>query len=109
LDKGHDETPVPDDSIPWDLLAGITELARLPKANIANLFTRTTGASSINSFSKNQLEKAIHAIGDEVHRQYILSFQPPVSTPGLFHKLRVEVRGRPELHVKTRQGYWTIQ
>lgn len=109
LDKKHDETRVPDDSIPFDLLAGIKELARLSKPNIANLLTRTTGASAINSFSKRQLEKAIHEIGDEVHRQYILSFPPPVSTPGLFHKIRVEVIGRPDLHVKTREGYWTVQ
>jgi VWFA-related protein len=108
-DKSHDETPVPDDSIPWNLVAGIMELARLPKPNIANLFTRTTGASAINSFSKNQLEKAIHEIGDEVHRQYILSFPPPISTPGLFHTKRVVVKGRPDLHVKTREGYWTVQ
>jgi VWFA-related protein len=108
-DKSHDATPVPDDSIPWNLLAGIMELARLPKPNIANLFTRTTGATAINSFSKSQLEKAIHSIGDEVHRQYILSFPPPVSTPGLFHTIRVVVKGRPDLHVKTREGYWTIQ
>jgi VWFA-related protein len=109
LDKKHDETRVPDDSIPWDLVAGIKELARLPKPNIANLFTRTTGATTIVTFSKSQLEKAIHAIGDEVHRQYILSFPPPVSTPGLFHTIQVAVKGRPDLHVKTRQGYWTIQ
>lgn len=109
LDKKHDETRVPDDSIPWDLMAGIVDLARLSKPNIANLFTRTTGATVINSFSKRQLEKAIHAIGDEVHRQYILSFPPPVSTPGLFHAIRVVVKGRPDLHVKTREGYWTIQ
>ncbi len=109
LDKKHDETRVPDDSIPFDLLAGIKELARLSKPNIANLLTRTTGATAINSFSKRQLEKAIHEIGDEVHRQYILSFPPPVSTPGLFHKIRVEVIGRPDLHVKTREGYWTVQ
>jgi VWFA-related protein len=108
-DKSHDATPVPDDSIPWNLVAGIMELARLPKPNIANLLARTTGASAINSFSKNQLEKAIHEIGDEVHRQYILSFPPPVSTPGLFHTIRVVVKGRPDLHVKTREGYWTVQ
>jgi VWFA-related protein len=107
--KSHDETPVPDDTIPWNLLAGITELARLPKTNIAELFTKTTGAASLGSFTKAQLEKAIHLIGDEVHRQYILSFQPPPSTEGLFHKIRVEVIGRPELHVKTREGYWAIQ
>jgi VWFA-related protein len=108
-DKAHDETATPDDSIPWNIIAGIQELARLPKANIANLFTRTTGASTLSSFSKIQLEKAIHAIGDEVHRQYILSFQPGPSMAGAFHRIRVEVKGRPELHVKTREGYWSIQ
>ncbi len=109
IDKKHDETRVVDDTVPWDLLAGIFELAHMRKQNAANVMTRLTGARSINFFSKNGLETAIHAIGEEIHRQYILSFQPESSTAGVFHTLRVEVRGRPDLHARTREGYWTVQ
>jgi hypothetical protein len=58
---------------------------------------------------RNGLEEAIQAVAAEVHRQYIVSFQPPTGTPGLFHALRVEVRGRPDLHARTRAGYWSVQ
>jgi len=108
-DTKKDETRVPDDSIPFDLLTGLVELSRLSKPNLCDLLTRITGASRIFSFTQKNMEHAIHAIGDEVHRQYIVSFVPPASTPGLFHRIRVEVKGRPELHVKTREGYWAIQ
>jgi len=51
-------------------------------------------------------------VGEEVHRQYILSFEPrgaAPSEPGTFHAIRVVVKNRPELHVKTREGYWVVQ
>ena len=47
--------------------------------------------------------------GEEVHRQYLLSFEPKGSEPGAFHTIRVAVKDRPELRVKTRQGYWALK
>ncbi|MCU1239019.1 MAG: hypothetical protein JWP63_6986, partial [Candidatus Solibacter sp.] len=29
--------------------------------------------------------------------------------PGKYHKLRIEVKNRPDLHAKTREGYWALQ
>jgi hypothetical protein len=48
-------------------------------------------------------------MSEEVHRQYILSFEPKGGEPGEFHAIRVVVKNRPELQVKTRQGYWVVQ
>jgi len=48
-------------------------------------------------------------VGEEVHRQYILSFQPKNTEPGKYHAIRVAVKGRPELQVKSREGYWALQ
>jgi hypothetical protein len=76
---------------------------------VAELLARTTGARTIGFLKKSGLEQAIQEIGEEVHRQYILSYQPPPAEPGEFRTIRVEVRGRPDLHVKTRAGYWSVQ
>ena len=108
-DKVHDATPIPDDTQPWNFIAGITELAHLKSPNIASMFTRLTGAREIGFMTKHGLEEAIHDIGEEVHRQYILTFPPPPGLPGQFHKIRVVVKDRPDLTVKTREGYWAVQ
>ena len=108
-DKEHDETPVPSGPPPMDLLAPFKELAHLTRPNLSDLFTRSTGGQQIDFLTKASLESAIHNIGDEIHRQYILTFTPAGGEPGLFHAIRVEVKNRPDLKVKTREGYWTIQ
>jgi hypothetical protein len=91
------------------LIYGIHELIHLSKPDISSLFTRATGGRALAFVRKNALEQAIQLVGEEVHRQYILSFQPKGGEPGKFHSIRVEVGNRPELQVKTRQGYWTTE
>jgi hypothetical protein len=58
---------------------------------------------------KHALEQAIQLVGEEVHRQYILTFEPKGGDAGKFHAVRVEVNNRPELHAKTREGYWALE
>jgi hypothetical protein len=108
-DKKKDETVLPADPPPMNLLAPFTELAHLAKPNVADLFTRLTGAQQMSFLTKGGLESAIQAIGEEIHRQYILTFSPAAGQAGLFHTIRVEVKNRPDLKVKTREGYWAIQ
>ena len=81
----------------------------LHKPDLSSLFTRTTGGRSLSFLKKSALEQAVALIGEEVHRQYILSFTPAGGPPGTFHTLRVEVKDRPELRAKTRDGYWALQ
>lgn len=104
-----DAKPLPYDTQPMDLLAPFFALAHLKQPNLADLFSRTTGARTIGFLKKSGLEQAVQEIGAEVHRQYILSYQPPAAEPGEFRSIRVEVRGRPDLHVKTRAGYWAVR
>jgi VWFA-related protein len=108
-DPKKDETPIPTDSPPMNLLGPFTALAHLTRPNLADIFTGLTGAQQIAFLTKGALESAIHEIGEEIHRQYILTFVPDSGQPGQFHTIRVEVRGRPELKVKTRQGFWAVQ
>jgi hypothetical protein len=81
----------------------------LHQPDLSSLFTQITGGRTLNFLKKNALEQAIQLVGEEVHRQYILNFEPKGNEPGKFHTIRVEVKGRPELQVKTREGYWPLQ
>jgi len=106
---GPDETSVPPDVGPGGPLYALGELMRLAKPDLASLFTANTGGRTLAFVKKNALEQAIQLVGDEVHRQYILNFEPKGNVPGSFHAIRVTVNGRPELRAKTRDGYWALQ
>ncbi|HLK69708.1 MAG TPA: VWA domain-containing protein [Bryobacteraceae bacterium] len=103
-----DDTPVPADLGPGGLMYALGELGRLHKPDLSELFPRATGGRAISFLKKNGLEQAIQLVGAEVHRQYILSFEPKGAEAGKFHTLRVEVKGRPELQARTREGYWVL-
>ena len=104
-----DDTPVPPDWGPGGLKYALLELLRLQQPDLSGLFTGTTGGRTLSFLKKNALEQAIQLVGEEVHSQYILSFEPKGGEPGKFHAIRVAVKGRPELQVKTREGYWALQ
>jgi len=104
-----DDTPVPPDLGPGGYIYALGELFRLRRPDLSHLFTDTTGGRTLGFLKKNALEHTIQLVAEEVHRQYILSFQPKAAEPGQFHTLRVIVKQRPELQVKTRRGYWALQ
>ncbi len=106
---GPDETPVPADLGPGSYLYALSELVHLTRPDLSRLFTATTGGRTMGFLKKGALEQAIQLVGEEVHRQYILTFEPKAGEPGKFHAVRVEVKGRPELRVMTRAGYWAVE
>lgn len=104
-----DDTPVPPDLGPGGYIYAIQELFRLRQPDLSSLFTKTTGGRALNFLKKNALEQAIQLVSEEVHRQYILSFEPKGGEPGAFHTIRAAVKNRPELQARTREGYWALQ
>ena len=104
-----EEEPLPMDMAPGSLIQIFTELAHKSKVNAAELLTRTTGGRTFSFLKQSGLESAIEAVGAEVHRQYIVNFQPKPDAAGVLHRIRVEVRGRPELRVRAREGYWSVE
>lgn len=108
-DKSHDGEGLPPDIAPGSLVNIFTALAARAKVDAAGLLSRTTGGRTFAFLTQSSLEDAIHAVADEAHQQYIVSFQPKPDEPGVFHALRAEVRGRPELKVRTRTGYWSVR
>lgn len=109
LCPGPDDTPVPADLGPGGLIYGIGELFRLHLPDLSDLFTKTTGGRTLSFLKKNALEQAIQLVGEEVHRQYILSFEPKGGDPGKYHAIRIVVKDHPEFVASTRQGYWALQ
>jgi VWFA-related protein len=99
----------PDSIKPLDLVGGLSRLLHMDQPDLSSLFATATGAHTMNFLQKSALEDEIQAIGEEVHQQYIVSFQPPPGEPGIFHTIRVEVKDRPGLTAKTRAGYWSVQ
>lgn len=101
--KPHEAKP---SGPPMNLLAIFTELARTGKENAAEALTRYTGGRLLSFVRQNALESAIAAIGEELHSQYILSFAPAADAKPEFHRIDVRVRGRSDVGVRTRPGYW---
>jgi VWFA-related protein len=104
-----DDTAVPPDLGPGNPIYALGELFRMRKPDLSTLLTQATGGRTLSFLKKSALEDAIKLVGEEVHRQYILTFQPTSGEPGQFHAVRVVVKSRPELQAKTRQGYWVVQ
>jgi VWFA-related protein len=103
-----DDTPVPADLGPGSPTYGIRELARLQQPDLSSLFTETLGGRLSSFLTKNALERAIHLVSDEVHAQYVLSFEPRGGESGTFHTIRVAVKNRPGVEIRARAGYWAL-
>jgi VWFA-related protein len=71
----------------------------------ADVFTRYTGGKEFSFLSQKSLERAVSALGQEIHHQYLLSYKPNNLAEGGFHEIRVDVN-RPGLEIRTRPGYW---
>ena len=71
-----DLRPVPPDLGPGGLLYALGELARMSQPDLSVIFTQATGGRAEGFLTKGALEKTIQQIGEEVHRQYVLTFEP---------------------------------
>jgi VWFA-related protein len=92
-----------------NLIAVFGEMRALAKTNIAEAFAKYTGGRRVSFLKQKGLEEVIESLGDEIHNQYLISFTPPHSDTEEFHQIRVTVRNRPELVVRTRAGYWPVR
>ncbi len=92
-----------------NVLPAFVEVFRQAKAvfipNPAEVLTKFTGGAEFGFVSQKALEEAVSRIGEELHSQYLLSYNPNNKVEGGWHEIRVEVR-RPDLKVRTRPGYW---
>jgi VWFA-related protein len=93
-----------------NVLPAFVEIFRSTKAifvsNPAEVFTKYTGGREFGFVSQRALEEAVSKIGEELHSQYLISYNPNNKLEGGWHAIRVEVRNRPGLDIRTRSGYW---
>ncbi len=101
-----DSLPLPPPE-PMNLMNAITQIGKSP--DLAELFTRQTGGRVGSFLKKGSLGDLLHVLSNEIHRQYILSFQPPAADAEDLHTIRVEVKDRPNLDVTTRASYWAAR
>ena len=75
--------------------------------NPIELFTKGTGGSEFSFYKLRGLENAIQEIGEELHSQYLISYNPNNREEGGFHEISVAVSGRTDIaKIQTRPGYW---
>ena len=70
-----------------------------------DVYTRYTGGRQFSFKSQKTLEHDIAQLGEELHSQYLLTYNPNNQNEGGWHKIVVEVM-RQGLRVRTRDGYY---
>jgi len=88
------------------ILDSITEAARATKQDTSKALAEATGGQVLRFETQSKLENDLIRLGGRIHSQYIISFAPAEQSEASFHKVAIQVRGRPELRVETRPGYW---
>jgi VWFA-related protein len=73
--------------------------------NSLEIASKATGGLHVNTMKDRSIQKAMDAIGGELHAQYTLGYRPPGDEPTGYHEIKVEV-DRPGVDVRTRPGYY---
>jgi VWFA-related protein len=74
---------------------------------VLKYFAAETGGLSFFPFQVQDLAQSFENIANELRHQYNILYRPePLRTDGLFHEVSVKVKGRRELVVRTRKGYY---
>jgi len=74
---------------------------------VLKYFASETGGRSFFPFRVEDLEQSFENIANELRHQYDIAYKPePLKTDGLFHPVEVRVRGRKDLVVHVRKGYY---
>jgi Ca-activated chloride channel family protein len=74
---------------------------------ILKYFSEKTGGRAYFPFKVEDLTQSFENINNELTHQYIILYRPePLKTDGLFHPIELRVKGRKELMVRVRPGYY---
>jgi VWFA-related protein len=69
--------------------------------------TAETGGRAFFPFKVEDLEQSFENIANELRHQYNISYRPdPLRTDGLYHTVDLRVKGRKDLIVRARRGYY---
>ena len=92
-----------------DLLALAVWLVKTGKnaigPNSLEIASKATGGLHVSTMKDRSIQKAMDAIGGELHAQYTIGYRPPGDEPTGYHEIKVTV-DRPGVDVRTRPGYY---
>jgi VWFA-related protein len=76
--------------------------------NALAVASESTGGLNIHTMRDRSIEKAIDAIGGELHAQYTVGYIPPDDAGSGYHEIKVTV-DQPDVTVRTRPGYYSAE
>ena len=74
--------------------------------NPLEVYSHYTGGRQFPFSTQKGLEQAVSDIGQELHNQYILTYQPDDQNEAGYHTIKVTIN-TPNLKVFAREGWWT--
>jgi VWFA-related protein len=74
---------------------------------VLKYLTGETGGQAFFPFKVEDLEQSFENIANELRHQYNIFYRPePLKTDGLYHEVTLKVKGRKDLLVRARKGYY---
>jgi VWFA-related protein len=74
---------------------------------VLRYFAEQTGGQAFFPFKAQDLAQSFENIANELRHQYNVLYRPePLKTDGLYHPVDVKVKGRKDLVVRARHGYY---
>jgi len=73
--------------------------------NALAVASKSTGGLHVSTLKDRGIQKAMDAIGGELHAEYTIGYRPPLNKPSGYHEIRVTV-DKPGVTVRTRPGYY---
>ncbi len=74
---------------------------------VLRYFAKETGGVAFFPFKAEDLAQDFENIANELRSQYSILFRPePLKTDGLYHSVDITVKGRKDLVVRARKGYY---
>ncbi|MDQ6699878.1 MAG: VWA domain-containing protein [Acidobacteriota bacterium] len=74
---------------------------------VLKYLTAETGGQAFFPFKVQDLAQSFENIANELRHQYNIFYRPePLKTDGLYHAVNVSVKGRKDLVVRARKGYY---
>ena len=81
-------------------------MRRKAKTNTTEVLSDETGGTTFGFARQKALEDLIQRLGQELHTQYVLNFQPETTDPA-YHRIEVRIRRAGDLRVRARPGYFS--
>lgn len=73
--------------------------------NSLAIASQGTGGLHMGTFRDRSIEKAMNAIGNDLHGEYLIAYNPPGNERYGYHNIEVRVT-QPNLKIRTRPGYY---